>query len=74
MAHYPEQHKQMVLQTINRRNCTITEKDPTRAFSWLQGAITTFTFKNLLRHYAKQALTQFHVYLPWCQCPFSIVS
>ena len=30
--------------------CTITEKAPTRAFSW-------FTFKTLLRHYAKWALT-----------------
>ena len=33
---------------------TITEKAPTRAFSWLVGA---FTFKTLLRHYAKWALT-----------------
>ena len=33
--------------------CTITEKAPTRAFSWLKAA---FTFKTLLRHYAKQAL------------------
>ena len=30
---------------------------PTRAFSWLKTATTTFTFKTLLRHYAKQALT-----------------
>ena len=34
--------------------CTITEKAPTRAFSWLKAA---FTFKTLLRHYAKRALT-----------------
>ena len=34
-----------------------TEKDPTRAFSWLKAATTAFTFKTLLRHYAKQALT-----------------
>ena len=33
---------------------TITEKAPTRAFSWL---ISAFTFKTLLRHYAKRALT-----------------
>ena len=33
---------------------TITEKAPTRAFSWLKAA---FTFKTLLRHYAKRALT-----------------
>ena len=35
----------------------ITDKAPTRAFSWL-----------------KAATTQFHVYLPWGQRPFSIVS
>ena len=37
--------------------CTITEKAPTRTFSWLKGATTAFTFKTLLRHYAKRALT-----------------
>ena len=36
--------------------CTITEKAPTRAFSWLKAATTAFTFKTLLRHYAKRAL------------------
>ena len=36
---------------------TITEKAPTRAFSWLKAATTAFTFKTLLRHYAKRALT-----------------
>ena len=30
---------------------------PIRAFSWLKAADTAFTFKTLLRHYAKQALT-----------------
>ena len=35
---------------------TITEKAPTRAFSWLEAPTSTFTFKTLLRHYAKQAL------------------
>ena len=30
--------------------CTITEKAPTRAFSWLKAATTAFTFKTLLRH------------------------
>ena len=30
---------------------------PTRAFSWLKTATTTFTFKTLLRHYAKRVLT-----------------
>ena len=37
--------------------CTITEKAPTRALSWLKAATTAFTFKMLLRHYAKRALT-----------------
>ena len=27
------------------------------AFSWLKAATTAFTFKTLLRHYAKRALT-----------------
>ena len=36
---------------------TITEKAPTRAFLWLKAPVSTFTFKTLLRHYAKQALT-----------------
>ena len=38
---------------------TIMEKAPTRAFSWLKAPTSAFTFKTLLRHYAKQALT------PW---------
>ena len=37
--------------------CTITEKASTRAFSWLKAPTSAFTFKTLLRHYAKQALT-----------------
>ena len=36
---------------------TITEKAPTRAFSWLKAHTSAFTFKTLLRHYAKRALT-----------------
>ena len=37
---------------------TITEKAPTRAFTWLKAATTSFTFKTLLiRHYAKWMLT-----------------
>ena len=39
------------------RRFVITEKAPTRAFSWLKAATTAFTFKTLLRHYAQQALT-----------------
>ena len=36
------------------RRFVITEKAPTRAFSWLKAATTAFTFKTLLRHYAKR--------------------
>ena len=36
---------------------TITEKAPTRTFSWLKAPTSAFTFKTLLRHYAKRALT-----------------
>ena len=36
---------------------TITEKAPTRAFSWLKAPTSAFTFKTLLRHYGKRALT-----------------
>ena len=39
------------------RRFVITEKAPTRAFSWLKATTTAFPFKTLLRHYAKQALT-----------------
>ena len=39
--------------SINRWSCIITEKAPTR----LKAATTAFTFKTLLRHYAKRALT-----------------
>ena len=97
-----------MLQTINWRSFTITEKAPTMAsFSWLTSA---FTFKTLLKHYSKRALihamvsrheigtkiirdglvsivsyscpslmiitsgAQFHIYLPWDQRLFSIVS
>ena len=35
----------------------ITEKAPTRAFSWLKVATSAFTFKTLLRHYAKRVFT-----------------
>ena len=35
----------------------ITEKAPTRAFSWLKASNTAFTFKTLLRHYTKGTLT-----------------
>ena len=45
------------IQTKSIRRLVITEKAPTRAFSWLKAATTAFTFKTLLRHYAKRALT-----------------
>ena len=45
------------LQPKVREDLTITEKAPTRAFSWFKAATTAFTFKTLLRHYAKRALT-----------------
>ena len=48
----------LVLLTINRRSYTITEKAPNRAFSWLKVPNSGFTFKNLLRPYAKLVLTR----------------
>ena len=48
---------QLVLQTKAIQRFVITEKGPTRAFSWLKAATTAFTFKTLLRHYAKRTLT-----------------
>ena len=48
----------VVFQTKAIRRFVITEKAPTRAFPWLKAATTAFTFKTLLRHYAKQTLTQ----------------
>ena len=41
----------VVPQTINLGSCT-------RAFSWLKAPISAFTFKTLLRQYAKQAPKQ----------------
>ena len=37
------------------RRFVITEKAPTRAFSWLKALTSTFTFLTLLRYYAKLA-------------------
>ena len=57
-AHLQHQHgHRLVLQTKAIRRFVITEKAPTWAFSWLKAATTHFTFKILLRHYAKRALT-----------------
>ena len=55
-----QQHSCWVLSSASKRSIrrfVITEKAPTRAFSWLKAATTAFTFKTLLRHYAKRALT-----------------
>ena len=52
----PRCHTPEELQTIHRL-FTITEKAPTRAFSWLKEPTSAFTFKTLLRHYAKRTLT-----------------
>ena len=42
------------IQTKAIRRFVITEKAPTRAFSWLKAGTTALTFKTLLRHYAEQ--------------------
>ena len=39
------------------RRFVITEKAPTRAYFWLEAATTALTFKTLVRHSAKRALT-----------------
>ena len=44
--------------SVPQPDFTITEKAPTRDFSWLKAPTSAFTFKTLLRHYAKRALTQ----------------
>ena len=43
--------------SVSQSVFTITEKAPTRASSWLKVPSSAFTFKTLLRHYAKRALT-----------------
>ena len=50
------------------RRFVITEKAPTRPFSWLKAATTAFTFKILLRHYAKQTLTPSSLNVPYDNC------
>ena len=59
ITHY---HRNIFTSAVKRSigsttGCTITEKAPTRPFSWLKAPTSAFTFKTLLRHYAKQALT-----------------
>ena len=46
--------RQLELETKIREDFTITEKAPTRAFSWLKALTYAFTLKTLLRHYAEQ--------------------
>ena len=56
--HRLDHHLKQIVDSVHHlAGCTITEKAPTRAFSWLKAATTAFTFKTHLRHYAKQALT-----------------
>ena len=43
------------LETKVFKDFTITEKAPTKAFSWLKAPTISLTFKNLIRHYTKQA-------------------
>ena len=48
-----QQHSCWVLSSASKRSIrrfVITEKAPTRAFSWLKAATTAFTFKTLLTH------------------------
>ena len=48
----------ILISAVKRSICfAITEKAPTRALSWLKAPTSAFTFKTLLRHYAKRALT-----------------
>ena len=54
---HTDTHRPLEIQTKAIRRFVITEKAPIRAFSWLKAATTAFTFKTLLRHYAKRVLT-----------------
>ena len=53
MAQFLPQPSPVELQIKVHEDFTITEKAPTRAFSWLKAPTSAFTFKALLRHYAK---------------------
>ena len=60
MVKLSPQHQQSIITSASKssvRRFVIPEKAPTRAFSWLKAATTAFTFKTLLRHNAKRALT-----------------
>ena len=43
------------LQTKVRRDFTITKMAPIRVISWVNVSTSAFTFKTLLKHYAKWA-------------------
>ena len=43
------------LQTKVRRDFIITKMAPTRAISWVNVSTSAFTFKTVLKHYAKWA-------------------
>ena len=43
--------------SVSQSVFTITEKAPSRAFCWLKALTSSFTFKTLLRHFAKPVLT-----------------
>ena len=47
VLHLDPGHLGVVLQNSSIRRFVITEKNPTRAFSWLKAATTAFTFKTL---------------------------
>ena len=58
------------LETKVHTKLVITEKTPTRAFSWLKVPTCAFTFRTLLRHYAKRmwTLRSFEALLPTACC------
>ena len=56
-AHNSEEGEEWRLKRRSTQRFVITEKAPTRAFSWLKAPTNAFTFKTLLKLYAKQVLT-----------------
>ena len=47
MLHYPPRTSAVKRSIGSKTGCTITEKAPTRAFSWLKAHTSAFTFKTL---------------------------
>ena len=58
-AHLVDKNIKLTSIIQKHEDFTITEKAPTRTFSWLKVPTSAFTFKTLLRHYAKWALTPY---------------